>query len=96
MAGYEAGYPEGSFLWIVNNIYFQYYSVLIFFVSAVTMIGVSYATPAPSAAQIQGLTFATVTPEQRAETRRSWNQWDIINTAVVLTLIVAAYVYFSG
>ena len=40
--------PAGSFLWIVNNIYFQYYSVLIFLVSALTMIGVSYATAAPS------------------------------------------------
>jgi SSS family solute:Na+ symporter len=96
LAGYEAGYPEGTFLWIVNNIYFQYYSVLIFLVSAATMIGVSYATAAPSDAQIQGLTFATVTPEQRAETRRSWNHWDVVNTGVVLALILAAYVYFSG
>jgi SSS family solute:Na+ symporter len=96
LAGYEQGYPAGSFLWIVNNIYFQYYSVLIFLVSAVTMIGVSYATAAPSDAQIQGLTFATVTPEQKAETRRSWNHWDVVNTGVVLTLILAAYVYFSG
>ncbi len=96
MAGFEAGYPEGSFLWIVNNIYFQYYSVLIFVVSAATMIGVSYATAAPSAAQIQGLTFATVTPEQKAETRRSWNHWDVVNTAIVLALILTAYVYFSG
>ena len=31
--GLRDGYPEGSFLWIVNNIYFQYYSVLIFLVS---------------------------------------------------------------
>jgi SSS family solute:Na+ symporter len=29
MAGFERGYAEGSFLWIVNNIYFQYYSLLI-------------------------------------------------------------------
>ena len=29
LAGFEHGYPSGSFLWIVNNIYFQYYSVLI-------------------------------------------------------------------
>ncbi len=96
MAGYEAGSPEGSFLWIVNNIYFQYYSVLIFLVSAATMIGVSYATAAPSEEQIRGLTFATVTAEQKAETRRSWNQWDVINSAIVLTLIVIAYVYFNG
>ena len=32
MAGFEQGYAPGSFLWIVNNIYFQYYSVLIFLV----------------------------------------------------------------
>src|SRR5690606_29059288 len=30
LSGYEHGYPEGSLLWIVNNIYFQYYSLLIF------------------------------------------------------------------
>jgi SSS family solute:Na+ symporter len=96
LAGYEAGYPEGSFLWIVNNIYFQYYSVLIFFASVLTMFAVSYVTTAPSNAQIQGLTFATVTLEQKAETRRSWNHWDVINTAIVLALILTAYVYFSG
>ena len=96
LAGYEHGYPPGSLLWIVNNIYFQYYSLLIFVVSAVTMIAVSYATAAPSDAQIQGLTFATVTPEQKAETRRSWNHWDVINSAIVLALILTAYVYFSG
>ena len=60
------------------------------------MIVVSYATAAPSDAQIQGLTFATVTPEQKAETRRSWNHWDVVNSAVVLALILAAYLYFSG
>ena len=96
MDGYATGYAPGSFLWIVNNIYFQYWSLLIFVVSAITMIAVSYVTAAPSAAQIQGLTFATVTPEQKAETRRSWNHWDVVNTGVVLTLILAAYVYFSG
>ena len=29
LAGLKGGYAEGSFLWIVNNIYFQYFSVLI-------------------------------------------------------------------
>ena len=72
------------------------WSLLIFVVSAITMIAVSYVTAAPSAAQIQGLTFATVTPEQKAETRRSWNHWDVINSAIVLALILSAYVYFSG
>ena len=96
LRGYEQGYPPGSLLWVVNNIYFQYWSLLIFVVSALTMFAVSYATAAPSAAQIQGLTFSTVTPEQKAETRRSWNHWDVVNSTIVLALILTAYVYFSG
>src|SRR5437588_7805453 len=46
LAGFEHGYPEGSFLWTVNNIYFQYFSVLITIVSAIVMVAVSWATTA--------------------------------------------------
>jgi SSS family solute:Na+ symporter len=96
LAGYEAGYTPGSFAWIVNNMYFQYYGLLIFLVSVAVMIAVSYATAPPAAAQLAGLTYATRTPAQRLETRRSWNQWDVINSALVLAMIAAAYVYFRG
>jgi solute:Na+ symporter, SSS family len=96
MAGYENGYPEGSFLWVVNNIYFQYYSLLIFLVSLAVMVGVSYATPPPPAEKLVGLTYATVTAEQTRQTRASWNQWDVINSGIVLLLILAAYLYFVG
>jgi solute:Na+ symporter, SSS family len=96
MAGYENGYTEGSWLWILNNIYFQYYGLLIFVVSVAVLIVVSYGTPPPGEHQLIGLTYATVTSEQRRESRRSWNHWDMINSAVVLLLIAAAYIYFNG
>jgi SSS family solute:Na+ symporter len=96
MAGFESGYPEGSFLWIVNHIYFQYYSLLITVASIITMFVVSYTSAPPSEAQLVGLTYETVTSAQKRENRASWNQWDVINTGIVLALIVAAYVYFSG
>ena len=96
MAGFENGYAEGSFLWIVNHIYFQYYSLLITLASIVTMFVVSYTSAPPSEAQLVGLTYETVTSAQKRENRASWNQWDVINTGIVLALIVAAYVYFSG
>ena len=54
MAGFEGGYAEGSFLWIVNNIYFQYYSLLIFLVSAAVMVVVSHMTEPPAEEQAQG------------------------------------------
>jgi SSS family solute:Na+ symporter len=95
-AGYESGYAEGTWLWIINNIYFQYYSLLIFLVSTAVLIGVSYATAPPDERQLTGLTYGTVTEAQRRESRRSWTQADVISSVGVLALIAAAYVYFSG
>jgi SSS family solute:Na+ symporter len=96
IVGYEHGYSAGSWLWILNNIYFQYYGLLIFLVSVAVLIVVSYATPPPADHQMKGLTYATVTSEQRRESRRSWNHWDVVNSAVVLLLIAAAHRYFNG
>jgi SSS family solute:Na+ symporter len=96
LKGFEQGYPEGSFLWIINNIYFQYFSLFIFVVCVLVMISVSYLTEAPSAERISGLTFATVTAEDRAKTRGSWSKWDVIASGVVLCLILMAYLYFRG
>jgi SSS family solute:Na+ symporter len=96
LEGYAQGYATGSFLWLVNNVYFMYYSVFIFIVSAAVMIGVSYLTPAPDDARIAGLTWATVTAEHRRASRESWNWWDVINSGIVLVLILLAYLYFRG
>jgi SSS family solute:Na+ symporter len=96
MAGYEQGYPAGSFLWIVNNIYFQYYSAFIFLVCVLVMIAVSYATEAPAEDRLTGLTYATVTDEHRLESRRSWGRTEVLASAVVVLPILAAYLYFNG
>ncbi len=55
---------------------------------------VSLFTKAPAPEKIQGLVFGTSTPEQRAETRASWNHWDVINSAIILGITVAFYIYF--
>jgi SSS family solute:Na+ symporter len=89
-------FETNTALWIVNNIYFQYYSVCIFLVSALAMIVVSYLSAPPSAQQIQGLTYGTVTEEQRARTRASWNWGDVAASCMVLVFIVIAYLYFTG
>jgi SSS family solute:Na+ symporter len=96
LAGFEQGYPAGSFLWIVNNIYFQYYSVLITIVSIVVMLAVSYATEAPSEKSLVGLTFATITADQRRESRASWSMVDVAASAFVIVAIIGAYLYFNG
>jgi SSS family solute:Na+ symporter len=96
LGSFAQGYTPGSFLWVMNNIYFQYYSIFIFVTCVLVMIAVSYATPKPSETQIAGLTYATVNAADRDATRASWNRWDVVTSAVVLVLIVIAYSYFSG
>jgi SSS family solute:Na+ symporter len=89
-------YQEGSFFWIVNHIFFQYYSMIILAVSAIVMIVVSYMTKAPDYKKISGLTYATRTKEDKKVTRASWTSTDVILSCVVVALIVAAYLYFVG
>ena len=94
--GYENGYVYGSFLWVINNMFFQYYSLLIFCVSVAVMVGVSYATREPDYASISGLTYGTMTAEDRVDSRSSWGVRDVFASAMILVAIVASYLYFSG
>jgi SSS family solute:Na+ symporter len=89
-------YEEGSFFWILNNMFFQYYSLLIFLISAITMVVVSYASEAPAWEKLDGLTISTVSSEQRAETKSTYRTIDIVFSVLVVVLILAAYLYFQG
>ena len=60
------------------------------------MIAVSYMTAPPSYEKISGLTYGTVTAEHKRESRASWQARDVVTSAIVLGLILAAYLYFTG
>jgi SSS family solute:Na+ symporter len=92
----DFSYAEGSFLWVINNTFFQYYSLAITLICVIVMVGVSYMTPPPSYEKISGLTYGTMTAEDRAESRTSWDWRDVASTVLVLALILAAYLYFTG
>ncbi len=89
-------YSTGSLFWIINNMFFQYYSLLITVVCVIVMLAVSYMTEAPSYEKISGLTFGTITDEHRKETRASWNWVDVVTSIAVVALILVAYMYFVG
>jgi SSS family solute:Na+ symporter len=103
MFGYEdaaktiaKGYPEHSFLWIVNNINFQYFSILITIVSAVVMVVVSYMTAQPNYDRIKNLSFGTKTVEDRQTTLHSWSWREVAASIFILVCILGAYLYFRG
>ena len=64
-------------------------------ISIAIIVFVSLFTPAPKPDRIEGLTYATVSAQHKAENRASWNKWDVIGTVIVLGLVLAMYLYFS-
>ncbi|HUL55118.1 MAG TPA: sodium:solute symporter [Opitutaceae bacterium] len=91
-----AGYTPGSFLWVINNINFQYFSILITLVSAIVMIGVSLATGEPDYGRIKSLTFGTATADDKAKTYASWDWHELAASGFILLCILGAYLYFRG
>ncbi|HKK47440.1 MAG TPA: sodium:solute symporter [Balneolaceae bacterium] len=89
-------YQHGSFLWIIHNIFFQYYSLVIFLVCVAVIFGVSYATAPPSYEKIAGLTYGTLSADDRAESRKSWNWVDVSLSCLLVVAILCAYLFFTG
>jgi len=71
-----------------------HYECIIFFIIIALMIVVSMVTPKADPVAIKGLYFGSATPEEKAYTRSSWNKWDVINTVIIVSIIVAFYIYF--
>jgi SSS family solute:Na+ symporter len=92
----DFAYAEGTFLWVVNNIFFQYYSLLITLVCIGIMFAVSYLTEAPAYEKISGLTYATMTEEDQRQSRASWGSREVWASVLVLAFILSAYLYFTG
>ncbi|MBN2376995.1 MAG: sodium:solute symporter [Sedimentisphaerales bacterium] len=74
---------------------FLYASGWLMAISVIVVVVVSLMTKPPLAAQIENLTYSTATEKQRKENRASWNKWDVMATAVVLSLVLGLYLYFS-
>jgi solute:Na+ symporter, SSS family len=79
-------------IFLVHN--WLHYEIYLFIVVIALMIIISYFTKQKDHEAISGLTLATVSKDQYAETRSSYNHWDIINSAVIIIFIIAFYIYF--
>ena len=71
-----------------------HYCIYLFFICIATIVLVSLFTKPVSSERLVGLTYFSSTPEQRAITRASYDKWDIINSVIILSVVVAFYIYF--
>ena len=85
---------ESLFKYVFYDVNWLFFCGWMFLACILVVVLVSLFTKAPSEKQIQGLVFGTATKEQIAETRASWNAWDVIHTVIILGITVAFYIYF--
>ncbi len=71
-----------------------HYEIILFFIVIAVMVIVSFFTKPVDPSRIEGLYFGSASPEQRAVSRASWNKWDVINSVIILSVIIAFYIYF--
>ena len=84
--------------WLVafGEFNFLYYCLVLFGISVALIVGVSLLTPKPPREKIDGLTYGSMAAAAKAEVRASWNKWDVIHTIIILSIIMAVYLYFIG
>jgi SSS family solute:Na+ symporter len=71
-----------------------HYEIVLFLFVILLMVVVSTFTKPVDASKITGLYFGSATAEQRAVTRASWSKWDVINSAIIISFVIAFYIYF--
>jgi SSS family solute:Na+ symporter len=86
--------PDGLIYTVFVKPNWLHYEIVIFFIIIALMIFISMVTRKPDPVAIKGFYFGSATPEQKAVTRASWNKWDVIHSVIIITVIIAFYVYF--
>jgi solute:Na+ symporter, SSS family len=86
----------GSILYVIGSTNFLSFAAWFFLFCVILCLVVSWLTPAPAAEQIQGLTFGTLSDEQRQSNRASYNFWDIALSLLVIGIVVYVMVSFTG
>jgi transporter, SSS family len=86
----------GSLLHLFAASNFLNFAAWFFLVCVLLCVAVSMATPAPADSTVKGLTFATVTEEQKAANRNSYNVWDIVFSVLILAVVAYVMMTFTG
>ncbi len=92
---FKGSIGEDSFIYqLILSHNWLHYEIYLFVIVIASMVIISYFTERKDPKTIVGLTLGSANAEQRAETRASYNYWDLINSAVIITIILVFYAYF--
>lgn len=86
----------GTVLHTIATTNFLVFAAWFFLFCVALCVIISLASKAPLPSQIQGLTFSTLTPEQKASNRASYNLWDVVLSLGVIAIVAWVMIYFAG
>jgi len=89
-------FTEGTLFYTLGNMNFLTFAAWFFLFSVILTVGVSMLTAAPVREKLIGLTFPTLTEEQKARNRASYNIWDIVVSVLVAGIVAAIMLTFTG
>ena len=77
------------------SINFAHMAIFIFIFSIIICISVSLMSVAPDYQTIKGLAFGTLTEEQKAQTKGSYDRIDVVLSVLLVCIIISILTYFT-
>jgi SSS family solute:Na+ symporter len=91
-----AGEEVSGFLFQFATVNFAHMAIFMFIFSVALCIVVTLATAPPNYALIKGLSFGTLTEEDRAATKGSYSTVDVVLSILLVVIVIAILSYFTG
>ncbi|MDF0717127.1 sodium:solute symporter [Muricauda sp. 334s03] len=91
-----AGTEVSGFLFQFASVNFAHMAIFMFIFSVVLCIVVTLATSPPDYATIKGLSFGTLSPEDRVNSKGSYSTIDIILSVLLIVIVIGILSYFTG
>lgn len=92
----SAGEELPGLLFAFATINFAHMAIFLFIFSLALCIGVSLATNPPDYQRIRGLSFGTLTEEERKTDRAGLTRLDIVFSLVLVSIVIGILSYFTG
>ena len=85
-----------SYMFVFATINFSHMAILMFIFSILLCVGVTLSTTEPEYSKIVGLSFGTLTKQQKLENKNSYEKIDLILSVILVIIVVVILNYFTG
>ena len=91
----SSGVEVRGIIYAFANVNFSVMAIYMFFFSVILCVSVSLYTNEPDYNKIKGLSFGTLTPENKTEFKNSYSTVDIILSFILVSIVVGILMYFT-